>query len=481
METLPTKRSDPVRIASRAQILRVSSPSASRPHCYDRHVQDSVGDGGPAHDSGPEPQRVKRPWWLPHFLGRVPLGLEERHVALVGVVALAALFENYDQSMLTSAFKQIREGFDLSQAEAATRFGWIRLGAIPAIIVLPLADRLGRRSVFLVAIVGMSVGTLASAFAPNVETFVAMQTITRTFIVAATACAVVIIAEELPAANRGWGIGILGAIGAFGYGLGALLYAFIEYLPYGWRAMYMVGGVPLLLMSRFIREIPETGRFLEERAERLAGRRSERGWVSPLIDLVGRYPGRAAAVAAMALFFATGSSPAFGLLSDFVQTTHEWSPASFSLMALVAGTFGIVGNSAMGWAADRWGRRPVAVFAFGFFPLVTLALYFGPETTLPIVWIPFIFLLTGGNVLMKIIATELFPTSSRNTAMGWETLMETLGGAAGYWLVGGFTVVGASIAPAAVGVSVLTLVAVGVMLFIPETAGRELEETSQHA
>ena len=47
--------------------------------------------------------------------------------------------------------------------------------------------------------------------------------------------------------------------------------------------------------------------------------------------------------------------------------------------------------------------------------------------------------------------------------------------------MGGFTVVGASIAPAAVGVSVLTLVAVGVMLFIPETAGRELEETSQHA
>ncbi|MEM9175992.1 MAG: MFS transporter [Myxococcota bacterium] len=444
-------------------------------------MQDSVGDGGPAHDADGARERVARPWWLPHFLGRVPLGLDERHVSLVGVVALAALFENYDQSMLTSAFKQIREGFELTQAEAATWFGWIRLGAIPAIIVLPLADRLGRRSVFLVAIVGMSIGTLISGFAPNVESFVAMQTITRTFIVAAISCAIVIIAEELPAANRGWGIGILGAIGAFGYGLGAILYAFIDYLPYGWRAMYMVGGVPLLLMPRFMRQIPETARFLEERAERLAGRRPESGWISPLVELVRRYPGRVVAVAAMALFFATGSSPAFGLLSDFVQTTHDWGPADFSLMALVAGTFGIVGNSAMGWAADRWGRRPVAIVGFGLFPATAFALYFGPETTLPLVWVPFVFLLTGGNVLMRIIVTELFPTSSRNTAMGWGTLMETLGGATGYWLVGGFTAVGASIAPAAVGVSLLTLVAVVVMLFIPETAGRELEETSQNA
>lgn len=444
-------------------------------------MHETDGDGGPAHDFDRAPRRVGRPWWLPHFLGRVPLGLDERHVALVGVVALAALFENYDQSMLTSAFKQIREDFALSQAEAATWFGWIRLGAIPAIVVLPLADRLGRRVVFLVAIVGMSIGTLLSGFAPNVESFVAIQTITRTFIVAAISCAIVIIAEELPAANRGWGIGILGAIGAFGYGLGAILYAFIDVLPYGWRAMYMVGGVPLLLMPRFVRAIPETARFLEEKAERIAASRPESGWIAPLVELVQRYPGRVISVAAMSLFFSTGASPAFGLLSDFVQTTHGWTPANYSVMALVAGTFGIVGNSAMGWAADRWGRRPVAICGFGLFPLTAFALYYGPDTTLPLVWIPFVFLLTGGNVLMRIIVTELFPTSSRNTAMGWGTLMETLGSAAGYWLVGGFTVVGASIAPAAVGVSLLTLVAVGVMLFIPETAGRELEETSQRA
>lgn len=61
--------------------------------------------------------RAKRPWWLPHFLGRVPLGLDSRYVSLVGVVALAGLFENYDLSVLSAALKQIRESFGLDQSK----------------------------------------------------------------------------------------------------------------------------------------------------------------------------------------------------------------------------------------------------------------------------------------------------------------------------------------------------------------------------
>ena len=62
--------------------------------------------------------------------------------------------------------------------------------------------------------------------------------------------------------------------------------------------------------------------------------------------------------------------------------------------------------------------------------------------------------------------------------MGWETLCETLGAAAGFLIVGMMTVKNESIAPAAVAVSLLTLLGVLVFLRLPETAGRELEATS---
>jgi MFS family permease len=445
-------------------------------------VKDSRDESGEGTDevvgSTTEPVRAKRPWWLPHFLGRVPIGLDARYVSLVGVVALAGLFENYDLSVLSAALKQIRESFDLDQSEMTSMLAWVRLGAIPAFLILPLADRVGRRPVFLAAIIGMSLSTVASGFAQTPLQFLLAQTISRTFVVAIIATAVVIIAEELPAEHRGWGIGMLGAIGAFGYGLGALLYAFVDSLPFGWRSLYMVGGLPLLFMPMLRRRIPETRRFIRMRREQEAGA-TPPGFLQPMLELLGEYPARSFAVAAMALSFAIGAGPAFGLLSDFVQTTHEWSPGSYSLMAIAAGAVGIIGNPAMGWAADRSGRRPIAMIAFGLFPLVALAIYFGPSAGIPAFWIPFVFILTGSNVLMRIISSELFPTSSRNTALGWETLCETLGGAIGFALVGSFTAANASIAPAVVAVSALTILGVIVVWMLPETAGLELEATSR--
>lgn len=425
-----------------------------------------------------EPIRAKRPWWLPHFLGRVPIGLESRHVSLVGVVALAGFFENYDLSVLSAALKQIRESFALDQAEMTSLLAWVRLGAIPAFLILPLADRIGRRRVFLGAIVGMSLATVASGFAQTALQFVFAQTISRTFVVAIIATAVVIIAEELPAEHRGWGIGMFGAIGAFGYGLGALLYAFVDSLPFGWRSLYVVGGLPLLLMPMLRRRVSETARFIRMRREQEAGA-DRPGFLQPMRELLGQYPARSFAVAVVALSFAIGAGPAFGLLSDFVQTSHGWSPQQYSLMAIVAGLVGIIGNPAMGWTADRIGRRPVAMTALGLFPFVTFAIYFGPGGGIYFFWIPFVFILTGTSVLMRVIASELFPTSSRNTALGWETLFETLGAAIGFALVGTFTAAGTSIAPAVVAVSALTVFGVFLVWMLPETASLELEATSR--
>ena len=356
----------------------------------------NTDDVKPVEQDPDEPVRVKRPWWLPHFLGRVPAGLEARYVSLVGVVALAGFFESYDLSVLSAALKQIRESFELSQAEMTMLLAWVRLGAFPAFFVLPLADRIGRRPVYLAAIAGMSLATVASAFAQTAIQFIAIQTVARTFVVATIATATVIIAEELPAKHRGWGIGMLGAIGAFGYGLGALLYAFVDWLPYGWRSLYIVGGIPFFLLPMLSRRVSETKRFESERADSdhttgLAG------LIDPLVSMFRKFPGRSAAIAAMGFSVSLGAGPAFGLLSDFVQTTHGWKPSSYSLMAIVAGVVGVIGNPAMGWAADRLGRRPVSMVAFGVFPLIAFGLYFGPSVSVAFVWMPFCLHPDGGN------------------------------------------------------------------------------------
>lgn len=437
------------------------------------HSRPSDEQKGPTGDPEDQP-RARRPWWIPHFLGRMPRGLEERHVGIVGIVSLAFLFENYDLSMLSAALKQIRESYDLGPAEMSSLLAWIRLGAIPAFLLLPLADRIGRRRVFLVAVAGMSVGTFVSGLAQTPIQFVVAQTVTRTFLVGATATAVVLVAEALPARQRGWGIGILGAIGTFGYGLSAILYAFVDSLPFGWRFLYFVGLAPLLLFGRFRSLVVETEQFRAIRAEQPAADPLWARMIGPMRELVLDHPLRSLAVAAMAASVSAATTPAFNLVSDFVQSNRGWSPSGYSMMALFAGALGTIGNPAMGWAADRVGRRPVALLAFGAFPLMAFAMYFGPDAWVPVFWIPFVFLLTGGNVMMRVVTSELFPTSSRNTAMGWETLHETLGAAVGFALVGLLMGEANDLARAAVIVSGSAWLGAMVILSLPETAGREL-------
>ena len=438
-------------------------------------TRDQQGDreGVPA-APGPRPRPSGG---LIHSLGRAPQGLDARHVSVVGIVSLAFLFENYDLSMLSAAMKQIRESYGLAPSEMSELLAWIRLGAIPAFLLLPLADRIGRRRVFLVAIVGMSLGTFASGLAQTWLQFLVLQTITRAFLVAATATAVVLVAEALPAGQRGWGIGIMGAIGTLGVGIGALLYAFVDRLPFGWRFLYLVGLAPLLLFGLFRRKVAETERFQAAQALLPSGSVWQR-MLGPMLELVRDHPRRSLAVAAMAGSVAAAKTPAFNLVSEFVQSTHGWAPHSYSLMVLFAGALGSLGNPAIGHAADRFGRRPVAVVAFGAFPLVTFAMYFGPGWAVPFVWIPFVFLLTGADVLMRIITSELFPTSSRNTAMGWETLHETLGAALGFTAVGWLARDGGDLARAAVAVSGVAVLGALVVWRFPETAGRELDAMS---
>ena len=253
---------------------------------------------------------------------------------------------------------------------------WIRLGAIPAFLMLPLADRFGRRRIFLVAIVGMSVGTFVTGLAQTPLQFVVAQTLTRAFLVAATATAVVLVAEALPARHRGWGIGLLGAIGTVGYGLSAILYAFVDRLPFGWRFLYFMGLAPLLLFTVFRSRVAETEPFRASQAVRPAGSTWAR-LIGPMRELVRDHPLRSLAVAAMAASVSAATAPAFNLVSDFVQSTHGWAPSSYSLMALIAGGLGTIGDPAMGFAADRIGRRPVAMVAFGAFPLMAWAMYSG--------------------------------------------------------------------------------------------------------
>jgi MFS family permease len=430
--------------------------------------------------SDESPRRRRNPWWIPIWLGRAP-PLSDAAMRMFGLAVLGTFFEAYDLSLLSSALKDIADSFGItSDAELAFELAKIRFGGFFAFALLPLADRLGRRRVFLGAIFGMSVGTLVTAFAQTVDQFVAAQVAARTFMLIGAAVGIVMVAEELPAEHRGWGIGMLGALGAFGHGLGALLFSMIELLPFGWRALYAVGAIPLLALPAMRRSLRETTRFAAHRA----GTATAAGWFSwvrPLAALARSHPGRALLIGLAGFSLALGGISVFQFSSKFVRESHGWAPWQYALMIFVAGGIGIGGNVVAGWLGDRIGRRIVGFVALALYPAAGIAFYQGPETTVAVCFGLIVFLSNAGDVVIRAFASELFPTGQRGASAGWLTLLQTFGYITGLVLVGRGMKDGTDLPLAISMVALSVLVAAVCMLLLPESRGQELETLSHEA
>jgi len=420
--------------------------------------------------------RSYRPKWLYYtpFLGRAPQ-LTRRQWRVLGLVALASFFELYDLYLFQLSLKQIQADLAVPEVHLGLFGSMVRFGALPAFLVALAADRFGRRQVLLYTILAYTLLTGATAFAPDLYTFAILQFFARTFAVAETLLAVVVITEEFDPENRGWGIGALGAIQACGAGLAALLFAVIDYVPYGWRGLYLVGLAPLMLLAYWRRTLPETQYFEAYRA----ARQPATSMLRPVFDLMRMSPGRLMAVAAVVFLLELAESSAGFFGPKYLQDVHGWTPAAIGLLTLCGGALGIVGNTAAGRWSDRGGRRRIAMLFIVSQVVLTIAYYnaFGP--ILVPLWIAMIFAILGANVSLKALGTEMFPTSYRSTAAGFRVAIGTIGGSLGLLLE---TVLYGILGSHWLSICILAAMAligpVLIHLFYPETAGRSLDEIS---
>jgi len=435
--------------------------------------------------TSPDPTRspvARNPWWIPPFLGRVPGGVDASHLALLGAVAFALLFEEYDLAMLTQALKHISEDLVIAEQDLGFYLGIVRVGGIPAVFLIPLADRLGRRRMFLLSMAGSALATFATGFSWNAESFVAFQMLVRTFFVAGSAIAYVLVTEEFPAARRGWGMGILAALGAFGYGLAAGLFAAIDVLPFGWRFLYWFGITPLLCLPILRRKIPESARFEAHRASLLPiapgapsiGRM--RATFEPFWQLLAgstwRFVGITVCIAAQGF----AGVAAFQFTGYYTQKVLGYEPWQFSLMFVGGGLFGILGNVVAGHQGDRFGRRIVGAVCLLSYPAFVALFYWGPAWVVPIAWVPFVFTSVGGRMITRAFSTELFSTDRRATATGWTMLVESMAAAGGLFALGQLTSAEGDLARIVPWLALVTWVGAAVLMAFPETRSRELEE-----
>lgn len=412
-----------------------------------------------------------------------------RQRTVIRLLAVADFFDNYDAALVTLALKQIQEGLAIPDSELAAVAGTIRLGMLASFAVTLLADRFGRRRLLLVSVLGFSVATFATAFARTPAEFVWAQLIARAFIGSEILLASVVIVEELAARDRGWGIGLLAALGALGHGAAAIAFGAIDILPHGWRMLYLLGALPLLVLAWLRRRLPETERF-EQYAATRPSQEGLREMFRPLIDLFAVYPRRLFCLSLFVFSFDFVHWVAFGFLAKALQDVHDYTSGDVATVVFVGGAIGVLGNLVAGSLGRVVGWRPILFGMVVCHGVSAAAFYNGSAAVVPAAWVGIVFAATGIGVVVKALGSELFPTSYRSTAAGMRLVVATLGGYGGYRAQGAlYPLALASLgdtphaAQLAHGVAItwllpfLVIPAVSIF-FLPETAGRELEEIS---
>ena len=286
------------------------------------------------------------------FLGRTP-PFTKRQRRVFWIASTAGFFDQYDRALLSLALKQIQAGLKIAESHLGAMLSIVRLGYLLSLLMTPFADVFGRRRLLLYTIFGYTIFTALIAIAPNERTFVAFEMIARAFAGAEAAIAMVIVAEEVDAAHRGWAIGLLSAVSNVGYGLAAIVFAFINTIPYGWRGLYAIALLPLILIIPLRRSLPESARFEKEKLE---GLRPVKIW-EPVAQLYSAYPGRLMMMLSIAFLGSMGGNAAGFLFPKFLQEAHHWSPGQVSSLVVIGGALGIMGSIFAGRLSDRYGRR----------------------------------------------------------------------------------------------------------------------------
>ncbi|MFI5316555.1 MAG: MFS transporter [Myxococcota bacterium] len=338
--------------------------------------------------------------------------------------------------------------------------GWVALGGFGTAALTRLADRRGRRGLLVLCFALLPVLSLGSALAPDVVSYTITQIGVSALLGALFTGVVVAMIERSSEAWRAAGQAWFGFASAAGGGLAIGLAAITEQLPWGWRGLWLVAVLPILLLGSLRKTLSETDRFTRAR---------DRGHVaaSRTRDLFGGgWRRRSTALLVVAALrpialIATSAWPYYHMVKSLAL-----SPAIASLVFFAGGGIGQLGNPAGAWLANRWGRRPttaagsaVAVasgIAFFWVPL-------GPRA------IPSLIALMAVNqgataafsVADRLLAMELFPTPLRATFSGVANLV-----VAGASLVANF---GLSLLVVPLGGLVQSITWVSLVTFVPAT------------
>jgi MFS family permease len=393
----------------------------------------------------------------------------EARKALIAA-SMGWLLDAFDVMLYALILTSVIEELGLTRAQGGLMAS-LTLGAsaVGGLLFGVIADKLGRTRALSLSILLYSVFTFACGFAQNLWQFATFRVLLGLGMGGEWASGATLVSETWPEKHRGKALGIMQSCWAIGYGLAAVVVAIV--LPrFGWRAVFFAGILPALFTLWIRRSVKEPEMWTRQQT-----RNQELGTGNRKFPMRIALFLTAMNAATMFAWWGLNSWVPSYLSSPTTQGGIGLSTETMALFIIAMQVGMWLGYVSFGFIADAFGRRPTYIAYLLIAALLVWYYGFAREPWILLVLGPFVaFFGTGYFSGFGAVASEIFPTSIRATALGVTYNSGRLLSAIAPFLVGA-TAQSRGFGAAFTFTAIAFMIAAVLWLGIPETRGRRLQ------
>ncbi|MCX5008497.1 MFS transporter [Streptomyces sp. NBC_00638] len=426
------------------------------------------------------------------------------HVKVRFLIGAVTFFEAFDQLLAASALPVLMKEWHLTTGQATFAVTSASIGMLLGAVAAGwMGDRIGRVRTVALGVAVTALASLAVALSGSIETFSLFRFVQGLGIGGVVPVAATYINEIARSDKRGRFVLLYEMI--FPAGLAAATLVAVWVVPnFGWRAMFVLGALPVLLAAVLPRHVAESPRWLlargrtQEAEEAIARIEAEvvRATAEPLPAPAAGAPDEVSQGRLRDLFqgrYLRRTAVLSGLWFVAYYVNHGisvWLPSLYTkqfdldlttalVFTLVSNITGLLGTLVMALLVDRIGRRPALIGALvgTVLSLGVLALLgatsgdqvavFASCTT---------FFLYAINAGLYLYSPEMYPTANRAKGAAFGGLWNRLGVILGPITVGAIIGAGGSLGLVFAQLAVVAAVGAAIAWFAIETKGKTLEE-----
>ncbi|CAH0345793.1 MFS transporter [Bacillus sp. CECT 9360] len=362
-------------------------------------------------------------------MGKKNKSVSERK--LLGIAGMGWMFDAMDVGMLSFIVVALAQEWNLSPHE----IGWIgsvnSIGmAVGAFVFGILADRIGRKSVFMITLLLFSIGSGVSALVSSLVLFLILRFIIGMGLGGELPVASTLVSESVPAEKRGRVVVLLESFWAGGWLIAALISYFV--IPeFGWRIALVLSALPAFYALYLRLNLPDSPKYLSQQKQK-------KPTIWQNIKSVWAKKYRRQTITLWILWFCV----VFSYYGMFLWLPSVMTMKGFSMIksfqyVLIMTLAQLPGYFTAAWFIEKMGRKFVLVtYLIG---TAVSAYFFGNAEELSWLIISGMFLSffnLGAWGALYAYTPEQYPTSIRGSGAGMAAAIGRVGGVLGPLLVG---------------------------------------------